>query len=183
IHDFHLDDSMVWSAPALEEYLYGTRATWWKDTSGKLHIEEKPIREHRWKNKNIPSGFFNLPEAEKVSAVLFSNSATISKFNRIGKIAGFGNPDVKMVRLGTKPDNNPNAVKPIVFRVEVDPKRYDESWSEGVRIFHNPRALNPIPKELFPYCSHHYFKNGQRIAFLPKQFVFESKTIILTPKK
>jgi hypothetical protein len=40
--------------------------------------------------KVIPSGFFDLPGPENVSAVLFSNSGTISKFNRMGVVAGFG---------------------------------------------------------------------------------------------
>ncbi len=78
--------------PAINDYLFGLRATWHKDQDGKLHIKENAIREHRWGNKAIASGFFNQPDAEHVSAVLFSNSATLSKFNRMGKLAGFGSP-------------------------------------------------------------------------------------------
>lgn len=33
--------------------------------------------------KQIPSGFFNLPDAENVSAVLFTNTGTIPKFLRM----------------------------------------------------------------------------------------------------
>jgi hypothetical protein len=32
----------------------------------------------------------DLPDAENVSAVLFSNSGTIAKFNRVGALPGFG---------------------------------------------------------------------------------------------
>lgn len=42
---------------------------------------------HRWGPKEIPAGFFRLPGAENISAVIFNNSATISKFNRMGLLA------------------------------------------------------------------------------------------------
>jgi hypothetical protein len=100
----------------------------------------------------------------------------------LGKLAEFGSPDVVLMRMGTKPNPDPNAANPTPFCVEVDPKNYDETWSEGVRIFHNSKALNPIPKELFPYCSHHYFQDGRRVALLPEIFFYESKTMVLTPK-
>jgi hypothetical protein len=183
IHDFIGGDSMVWSASALEEYLYGTRATWWHDEKGKLHIQENSITEHRWGNKVIPSGFFGLPGAENVSAVIFSNAATISKFSRIGKLAEFGDSNVLMVRRGRRPNPDQNSTEAIEFEVVVEPGKYSELWSEGVRVFHNPRAKIPIPKELFFYCSHHFFHNGRRVALLPENFVFESKTVILTPKE
>jgi hypothetical protein len=40
-----------------------------------------------------------------------------------------------------------------------------------------------IPIDLFPYCSHHYIRDGKRVALLPNKFVYESKTMIITPKK
>src|SRR5439155_20616393 len=102
VHDFCADDSMTWSAPAINDYLYGLRASWFQDASGKLHITESPVERHTWKEKTIPSGFFNQPDAERVSAVLFSNSATLSKFNRMGKLAGFGSDRVLMTRIGIR---------------------------------------------------------------------------------
>jgi transposase InsO family protein len=41
------------------------------------------VTTHHWGTKEIPSGFFDLPDAEHVSAVLFNSSGTIAKFNRI----------------------------------------------------------------------------------------------------
>jgi hypothetical protein len=182
IHDYLVDDSMTWSAPALEDYLFGSRAAWSKDASGKLHIVEEPIKEHVWGTKKIPSGFFQLPGAENVSAVIFSNAATVSKFNRMGKLAGFGNPKVLMRRIGLHHDFDPNATMPIPFNVEVTPDTYRESWAEGVRLYHNPRARLPIPDGVFTDCAHYVFENGKRRAFLPDPFIHESRTLVVAPK-
>jgi hypothetical protein len=183
VHDFCGDDSMVWSMPALDDYLYGLRGTWTKDDNGKLIVTETPIIEHRWKDKKIPSGFFNLPGAENISAVLFSNSATISKFNRMGKLAGFGDPSVLMVRRGIQHDFAENATEPIGFSVEVDPSKYGESWTEGVQVFHNPNALLPIPPGVFEGCANHFLDDGRRVHLLPDPFIHSSHTIILVPKR
>jgi hypothetical protein len=145
------------------------------------------------KRSNSGDSVFVQGDERKQKIELFKPAVTDDKFNhifkiikqgdgRLGKLAEFGCPDVKMMRMGTKPNHDPNAAKPTPFCVEVDPKNYDETWSEGVRIFHNPKALNPVPRELFPLCSHHYFRDGQRVAYLSEKFVFESKTMILTPK-
>jgi hypothetical protein len=181
IHDFHGGDSMTWSAPAIEDYLYGVRASSRKDDTGTLHITETPIAEHEWKGKRIPSGFFNLPDAEHVSAVIFSNSATLSKFNRMAKVAELGNPDVLMFRVGTQHNFDPNATEPLPFKVEVTPDKYSEIWSEGVRVYHNSRALAPIPEELFEGCSQHFFENGRRVATLPKVYIYASRTFVFGP--
>lgn len=179
IHDFHGNDSMTWSGPAIEDYLFGLRVTWHKDAKGKLHITENPIKEHVWGTKRIPSGFFNQPDAEHISAVIFSNSATLSKFNRMGKLAGFGSSKVEMIRMGFRHDFDPDATEPIPFTVDVKPESYSESWSEGVRVFYNPRARIPIPREFFPGCSHHFLEDGHRVSILPEGFIHSSITSIM----
>jgi hypothetical protein len=183
VHDFLHKDSMTWTAPGLEDYLYGVRASWEKDEAGILTVTEHPIEEHVWNTKRIPSGFFKLPGAEHVSAVLFSNSATMSKFDRMGKLAGFGDPDVMIFRVGTRHNWDPNATEPDPFSVEVDPEKYSEKWTEGVRVFHNPNALTLIPREVFPGCSHHYFKDGRRSAILPENHIYASHTFIWGSKE
>jgi hypothetical protein len=183
VHDFCAGDSMTWSEPAINDYLFGLRASWRKDEAGELHITDNPIHEHRWGNKVIPSGFFNQPDTEHVSAVLFSNSATLSKFNRMGKIAGFGSPDVKMLRVGVKHNFDPNATEPIHFTAEVEAGTYSENWAEGVRVFHNPRAVLPIPSGVFESCAHHFLEDGRRVAMLPDGFIHSSHMMVIAPKR
>jgi hypothetical protein len=179
IHDYCADNSMVWSTPALSNYLYGVNATWKKSADGKLEITENTIPEHVWGNKRIPSGFFKLPGAENVSAVLFSNSATVSKFNRMGVLAGFGLDNVKLFRLGIRHDFDPNASEGIPFHEEVIPGKYEERWSDGVEIFHNPNAVIPIPEDFFEGCAHHYFDGRRRVSYLPDRYVHQSITEVI----
>lgn len=89
IHDYHMPGSMAWSRNSLVEYLYGRRVRVQKLNGEKL-IKEEKIESHTWKGKTIPSNFFNTENAENISAVLFTNTATITKFNRMGKLAGLG---------------------------------------------------------------------------------------------
>jgi len=161
------------------EYLYGVRERIMKTDQG-LQRLATPISEHIYREKRIPSGFFSQPDAENVSAVLFSNSGTISKFNRMGKLAGFGDPTVKMIRVGKRYDHDKNKLEPADFDLEIDQKSYSETWSEGVSIFHNPNAKIPLQEELFPLAAHHYFREGRLVSYLPDFFPMASITHILT---
>ena len=89
IADFHDDQSMLWTSTALLNYLYGVRHEFYCDEAGKLVIVPIKTDTHKVGEKEVPSGYFFQPDAEHVSAVLFSASGTISKFNRIGRQAGF----------------------------------------------------------------------------------------------
>ena len=179
IADFHQPHSMLWTQPYLMEYLYGVRERIMKTDQG-LQRLATPISEHIYGEKRIPSGFFSQPDAENVSAVLFSNSGTISKFNRMGKLAGFGDPTVKMIRVGKRYDHDKNKLEPADFDLEIDQKSYSETWSEGVSIFHNPNGKIPLQEELFPLAAHHYFREGRLVSYLPDFFPMASITHILT---
>jgi hypothetical protein len=182
VHDFCTNNSMTWSAPAINDYLFGLRASWSKDEAGKLHITEHPIKEHTWGNKTIPSGFFNQPNSEYISAVLFSNSGTLPKFNRMGKLAGFGSERVLMKRIGVRHNPDDNATEGLPFSVNVEPGEYSEDWSHGVSAFLNPRAVHPVPAELFSGCAYHFLRAGRRVAVLPPFFVYTSRTLVVAPE-
>jgi hypothetical protein len=79
--------------------------------------------------------------------VLFTNSGTISKFNRIGTERGYGPDDVAMVRYGTVYNPEPNAIKPKLDGYLVGDYRPEvrETFSEGLHLMHNPWASNPLP--------------------------------------
>lgn len=183
IADFHEPGSMVWSGSGLPTYLYGYRHEWSKDMGGNLIIKPIPIPTHKFGKKEIPSGFFSLPGAEHVSAVLFSASGTISKFNRMGHLLGHASPRVWMIRAGTRYNHDPNAAEPLAFKYEVGDPAYPESWGQGLSLFHNPRALNPVPPELFPDLGHHWLEDELLHSVLPEFHPFASITIILTPER
>lgn len=168
IQDFSSPGSMIGTRSAIHTYLYGYLHDWKHKESGELEIIPQKITEHRWGSKVIPSGFFNLPGAENVSAVLFSNSGTISKFSRMGIIAGFGSPRVLLVRDGTAVNHDPNASAPIRFRHVVNAPDYRESWVEGLDVFHNPRALYPLDARALPGAAHHHLQpDGQIMSDTP----------------
>lgn len=180
IADFHEKQSMLWTSTSLTRYLYGVSHDFTFDDHGKLIISPLTVEKHVHKDKEIPSGFFFQPSAEHISAVLFSASGTISKFNRLGKIAGFGDKDIIMIRVGNNHRHDPNAALPDRFVFDID-EDYSETWGEGISIFHNPNAAIPLPVELFPSVAHHRFENGQIVSQLPDFFPYSSMTMILVP--
>ena len=182
IADFHDDQSMLWSSTALINYLYGFKHDFYYDETGKLIIEPKKIETHRVGGKEVLSGFFFQPMTEHISAVLFSASGTISKFNRIGRQAGFKDPNVLMIRMGLCHDHDPNAAFPKMFKYIVDEKS-KETWGEGFSMFHNPNALYPVPEGLFPSIGHHHFKEGLIVSTLPEFHPYASFTYNLRSKK
>jgi len=178
IADFHDDQSMMWTATALTRYLYGVKHDFHFDANGNLVISPIKLETHTEGNKVIPSGFFFQPDAENIAAVLFSASGTISKFNRMGRQAGFKAPGLVMIRVGTYHDHEPNAHLPKQFKYVVDEKS-EETWGEGVSMFHNPNANHPVPEHLFPSIAHHRFRDGQIVSHLPKFHPYASTTLNL----
>jgi len=178
IADFHDNQSMTWSGTALINYLYGVRHEFSKDDQGNLVISPLKIETHQVGSKVIPSGYFFQPDAENISAILYTAGGTISKFNRMGKQAGFGSAAVIMHRMGTHHDHDPNASLPKMFAYEVN-EQCEETWGEGVSMYHNPNALHPVPRELFPSIAHHRFDDGQIVSTLPEFHTYSSQTLML----
>jgi hypothetical protein len=183
IQDFHAPMSMTMSRTALPVYLYGYVHDWEHQPDGKLLITPRKVTAHRWGNKEIPSGFFGLPESENISAVIANTSATISKFNRTGVVAGFGSKRVRLLRRGLVTDLDPNASMPKPFVAEVNAPGYSESWIEGMDSYHNPRARNALHPDMLPGAAHHFIEqDGQLRSFVPDWQPLSSTTHILVPK-
>ena len=179
IQDFHAPNSMLMSRTALPIYLYGMTWDWEKEASGKLIITPKKISEHVYGQKTVPSGFFALPGAENISAVIANASATVSKFNRMGVLAGFGSKRVHMVREGTAANPDPNSELPAVFVHDVNAPDYSETWVEGMDVFHNPKATHPLDPAMLPGAAHHWLRDdGQLESRVPKWQPFGSLTRI-----
>lgn len=176
VADFHEDQSMTWTSPALLEYLYGVTHEFFYDDANQLVITPLRIDAHEYQGKVIPSGYFGQPGAENVSAVLFSSSGTISKFNRMGLLAGFGLPNQRIFRQGVMHRHDPNAALPDPFFQEVKQGVVTETWAEGLSMFHNPNATHPVDPDLFPGIAHHWFRCGQVESLLPELHVYSSFT-------
>jgi len=177
IADFHEPQSMTWSSSALFQYLYGISHEFFHDENGQLVISAINVEKHKYGEKEIPSGFFFLPNAENVSAVLFTASGTLAKFNRKGRLAGFGDANIKVIRYGVCHDHNPNASLPRPFVLEIEQGKNSETWGEGLSMFHNPKAIHPVSPEMFPSIAHHWFENGAIRSALPEFHPYTSMTM------
>lgn len=186
IADFHDTMSMTWTYNSLLEYLYGYTYEHEFSESGELIV--KPIKIEDFQKANgtkIPAGFFNNPENNYISAVLFSSNATLSKFNRMGKQAGLGSNKNMLLRNVVLYNHEKNADKPIVKSYIVD-EFSDETWSEGVIIYHNPNAIHPVDPELFDEkIAHSFFDVEEKliISIMPEIFPYSSLTQNLIPKE
>ena len=167
VADFHAPRSMLWTSTGLQRYLYGYHHKHELDGQGQLVIHPMKIERHRYGDKEIPSGFFFQPGSENVSAVLHSNSGTLSKFSRMGRLAGFEAPGIRTFRRGLRYDHTPNATKPRLFAFEVAPGMVGESWAEGLNMFHNPNSRHPVDPRLFPSIAHHFFESGMVKSNIP----------------
>lgn len=145
IEDFHQAGSLATSSTPLARYLFGQEQQWYHDADGKLVITEHPLTVHKNEVKQIPSGYFNLPDAENVSAVLFTNTGTIPKFQRMGHQGPYRDPDLKMLRLGSCYRHDPNSTEAAPFMYEVGESEAMETWHQGTVLIKNPRALHPLP--------------------------------------
>ena len=178
IMDFSSPASMMWTTTPLPLYLYGYDHDWTHDNEH-LIITPRKVKEHKWGKKRIPSGFFELPGSENISGVLFSNSGTISKFNRMGVIAGFGSNKIRIFREGTAYYHDANAAEPYPFRVEVTGGKYIETWVEGINVYHNPNALIPFSDSMLPGAAHHRIgTDGQINSTIPAWHPMASCTSI-----
>jgi hypothetical protein len=184
IADFHKPGdgkepaSMTYSQGGLYCYLFGARVS--ADVvDGKLIIRDEPVREHTYKGKTVPSGFFDLPNAENVSAILFSNAGTIAKFDRLGVMAGFAPPKHRYIRIGHVFDPDPDAYVGIPFRVDVSDPQYQEFWGDEVQVFHNPRAKRPLHPEVLPDAAHFMYRDGEVITYDRGGRVLSSLTLVM----
>jgi hypothetical protein len=160
----------------LLEYLYGVTHDFSYDENGRLIISAAKLETHEYEGKKIPSGFFLQENAENISGILFSASGTLSKFNRMGRLAGFALPNTRMFRFGTKHNHDPNAALPLPFSIEIEPGKTIENWADGISIFHNPRAKFPLDPDMFPGVAHHFFQDGMITSILPESHIYSSMT-------
>ncbi len=170
--------SMTYTQSAIWAYLYGF-TTELQTIDGKPVVTTRNLVSHIFNGKTIESGFFSLPEADNVSAVLFSNAGTLAKFDRIGVLAGYRAPGHAYLRMGIRYDPDPNAFAGKLFSEEVGAQGCSEGWADELQVFHNPNALRPLPPECFGPLNQHFFENGQMVTRCGADAVISSFTVIM----
>jgi hypothetical protein len=160
------------------EYLYGTQMKVRTTKYDKLVGDLKTLTVHKFDKKEIPAGFFKQPSAENVSAVIFINSSDFWKFNRMGFEAGIATEDIRMIRGGKSYDSTPGS-KAKSFNYVVGKNDTDETWSEGVTVFHNPNAIHPLNTDVFSGVNQTWLSNtGSIEGIMPPLYPYTSLTNI-----
>ena len=99
IADFHADMSMTWSFPAIISILYGIEQITEKDENGNVTLVTVSGNKFAKKSNVEISPLFLDDQYKHVSAVLFSPCGTISKFNRMGVQAGYGDSNYTLFQV------------------------------------------------------------------------------------
>lgn len=111
-----------------------------------------------------------VPAYGHLSAIVFSNAGTMTKFNRMGFLAGIRPPGLGMVRRGTIYDRTPGALEPLEFEGDILSDEYTalwpggECWCQELEVYHNPLATNPFPHDLLPGATHWFERNGELVS-------------------
>ncbi|GAA4706823.1 hypothetical protein GCM10025781_26900 [Kocuria gwangalliensis] len=176
IQDFHDEMSMTYSGVSLPRYLYGLAFDEESTESG-VTVAPRTITHHRWKGKEIESCFFDQAGAEHISAVVFNGSGTLAKFNRMGVKVGLGAPTVTLVHTGIRLSSNGNPTG-ATFESRVT-EGYEESWIDGMNVYHNPNALCPLDPGLLPGAAHHHRSRAGIESSIPHGHLISSRTAVV----
>lgn len=166
IADFHSPGSMMWSREALIAYLYGVYVRE-VERGAKMALVAETV-DSLPGDLSIRAGLFWGPEGEKLSAVIFSNAATLAKLSRVPISFGGDSGRYRYVRIGEFADDTPGALRGIPFSMDVNSEKYRnlwrpydyEPWTAEIEVFHNPKANYPINPVLFPEATHWLPVNG-----------------------
>ncbi len=167
--DFHASGSMVWTREALISYLYGMYPE-------VTEVDGSRIASYRnvsqlMGSSGFPAGLFRNPTHSELSAVIFTNACSISKFNRVGVSSGALTKGLRFVRFGKFFDRTPGTLEGIPFCLDITSAEYRSLWPQGyepwsaeLEIFHNPFAQHPFHRTLLPEATHWFHAGGEIIC-------------------
>lgn len=161
VNDFQGFLQMTWSFEFLLSYCYGLDDNY--NTNGLLPNEvQKDLKQILKKEINLR--FFSQPGAEYISAIIVNPSATLSKFNRMGKERGYGkkNIDIYCTKSFYDIENDITVVHQDYLDDSVE---ISEKFTDGLIVLKNPNAVNPIYDELFPESLQFSEENGHLKVF------------------
>lgn len=186
--DFHAPSSMVWSRSALISYLYALLPSV-EEGGVRVALASEELKLHD--EGKIPAGLFRSPVCCELSAVIFTNTCSISKFYRVPISSGAMDDAYRYIRFGSIWDRTPGATEGIPFCLDITSQEYlalwpqgYEPWSADLEVFHNPHALHPFPRSLLPEATH-WFQQGDSIecASHYETAILSSQTLILPKDK
>lgn len=176
---FHDDLSLRISDNSIIRYVYGNEQAADLVKSGKISIKSKRIEKHELGPKVIPSGFFDQPGCENISAIIFTNSGTYPKFARMGYQHGIENKSLNIFRKGFAYSPNEDAMDPTYFSYNMDSPPSVESWGQGCIILHNPKCLFPVPLTFFQSIVNGFIENDNFTTQHEGWHPYNSQTAIL----
>ena len=179
IEAFHDSDSLTLSDSSLMSYVYGltTSGSWSEDAA--LNVTAESLEKHTVGPKTIPSNFFALPDAEHVSAIVFTNSGTHAKFSRMGYQHGIECDEIEMTRFGLCYSPHPDAMDPTFFSYNLDEPPFVEPWGQGLVVMHNPRCRHPLPLDYFVDAVQAKMEAGKLVTEHHAWSPFSSTTVTL----
>jgi hypothetical protein len=162
--DFHAPASMMWSREALLGYLYGLSAEMIELDGERIAVAGEADR--LLGASGFPAGLFRNGDHAELSAIIFSNAGSVSKFNRVARTWGAPSPG-RYVRYGKFFDRTDGALEGIPFCLDILsddyrslwPQRW-EPWCAELEVFHNPFARTPLPHALLPEATHWFEADG-----------------------
>ena len=127
IGPFHEPGSQMYIDQSLARYLYGMdQSSDWVEKNGILTRQVR-VEQHTFGGKTIPSEFFAYQAAENVSAVVYCNQFSVSKFLRIA-VERDGMPSaLAATRKGYYLDPEEGWSK---YSYEIDSQESNETWWE-----------------------------------------------------
>ena len=164
----HSDHSLI-------RYLYDKALTE-IDEHGAVSPSDASVGFHIGDSKTIESGWFYNPDAAHISAVMWSNSGTVGKFNRMATSLGLNTPGWEIHRWGTELDLRPGATEPTIFFERVEPD--GEPWEEGLVVMHNPGTRVPLPLSAFDGVTQIQLIDDELAFDLPGRTIFNQVSMV-----
>jgi hypothetical protein len=154
------------------EYLYGISYITEITDKGLELKEIRTVEKHTYKEKEIPSNYFEHENTEHISAVIFTNNSDINKFHRMGYQKGLVKDEIFIVRGGVAHDPTPGS-EGRNYELLIESGKELENWSDSVSIFHNPNAIHKLDRNLFEGVRQVWLDDkGKLDGYMPDFFAF-----------
>lgn len=132
--------------------------------AGSVHYTDDALVDCLYGIRDATTGFFSLPKAESVSAVLYCNAFTVARFFRLSTHFESNEAPIAIREGMYYAVESETALSVKEFRYRVGSQSAPrESWSEGVTLFLNPNALVPVSKEVLPSTSSFSIQDGHLV--------------------